>query len=122
MAQKAQDLGLEPWPWLRPELWLRPQPQPQGARQGSCRALTGLRGFERREIRKTRKEGKRKEKEIKTNREYGEKPVAQRHQMVSNSLALLLFNGLDFHFGSRPAALIGDKVPRFIRPSDCLPG
>ena len=35
--------------------------------------------------------------------------VAQRHQMASSSLALLLFIGLDL-LGSRAAALIGDKV------------
>ena len=38
------------------------------------------------------------------------KPVAQRHQMVSGSLALLLFIGLDIPLGSRAAALIGDEV------------
>ena len=37
------------------------------------------------------------------------KPVAQRHPMVSHSLALLFFIGLDL-LGSRAAALIGDKV------------
>ena len=35
-------------------------------------------------------------------------PVAQRHQMVSDSLALLLFIGLDLPLGVR--APIGDKV------------
>ena len=38
------------------------------------------------------------------------KPVVQRHQMVSGSLALLLFIGLDLPLGSRAAALIGEKV------------
>ena len=37
-------------------------------------------------------------------------PVAQRHQMVSSSLALLLFIGLDLPLGSRAAAPIGDEV------------
>ena len=39
-----------------------------------------------------------------------EKPVAQRHQMVSSSLALLLFIGLELPLGSRAAATIGDEV------------
>ena len=39
-----------------------------------------------------------------------EEPVAQRHQMVSNSLALLLFIGPDLHLRSRAAAPIGDEV------------
>ena len=38
-----------------------------------------------------------------------EKPVAQRHQMVSGSLALL-FIGLELPLGSRAAAPIGDEV------------
>ena len=37
-------------------------------------------------------------------------PVAQRHQMVSGSLALLLFIGLDLPLGSKAAAPIGNKV------------
>ena len=37
-------------------------------------------------------------------------PVAQRHQMVSNSLALLLFIGLDLPLGNEAAAPIGDKL------------
>ena len=37
-------------------------------------------------------------------------PVAQRHQMVSGSLALLLFIGLQFPLGSRAVATIGDEV------------
>ena len=36
-------------------------------------------------------------------------PVAQRHQIVSGSLALL-FIGLELSLGSRAAAPIGDKV------------
>ena len=42
--------------------------------------------------------------------EVNNKPVAQRHQMVSGSLALLLFVGLDLPLGSRAAAPIGDEV------------
>ena len=38
------------------------------------------------------------------------KPVAQRHQMVGDSLALLLFIGLDLTLESRAAALIEGKV------------
>ena len=38
------------------------------------------------------------------------KPVTQRHQMVSSSLAQILFIGLDVPLRSRAAALIGDKV------------
>ena len=37
-------------------------------------------------------------------------PVAQRYLMVSGSLALLLFIGLDLHLQSRAAVLIGDIV------------
>ena len=37
-------------------------------------------------------------------------PVAQRHQVVSDTLALLLFIGVDLPWGSRAAAPIGDKV------------
>ena len=37
-------------------------------------------------------------------------PVAQRHQVVSDTLALLLFIGVDLPLGSRAAAPIGDKV------------
>ena len=37
-------------------------------------------------------------------------PVAQRHQMVSNSLALPLLIGLDLPLGSRAAAPIGEKI------------
>ena len=37
-------------------------------------------------------------------------PVAQRHQVVSDTLALLLFIGVDLPWGSRAAATIGDKV------------
>ena len=39
------------------------------------------------------------------------KSVAQRHQMVSNSLALPLLIGLDLPLGSRAAAPIGEKNP-----------
>ena len=45
-----------------------------------------------------------------------EKPVAQRHQMVSSSLALLFFIGLDPPLGSRAAAPIGDDFP-YVRTS-----
>ena len=38
------------------------------------------------------------------------KPVDQRHQMVSDSLALLFFFGLDLLLGSREAGPIGDEV------------
>ena len=38
------------------------------------------------------------------------KPVAQRHQVVSDTLALLLFIGVDLPLGSRAAAPIGDEV------------
>ena len=38
------------------------------------------------------------------------KPVVQRHQVVSDTLALLLFIGLDLPLGSRAAAPIGNKV------------
>ena len=37
-------------------------------------------------------------------------PVAQRHQVVSDTLALLLFIGVDLPLGSRAAAPIGDEV------------
>ena len=37
-------------------------------------------------------------------------PVAQRHQMVSDSLALLLFIGLDLPLRSRAAAPIEDVL------------
>ena len=37
-------------------------------------------------------------------------PVAQRHQVVSDTLALLLFIGVDVPLGSRAAAPIGDEV------------
>ena len=40
---------------------------------------------------------------------YKKKPVAQRRQMVSGSLALL-FIGLELPLGSRAAAPIGDEV------------
>ena len=39
-----------------------------------------------------------------------QKPVAQRHQVVSDTLALLLFIGVDLPLGSRAAAPIGDEV------------
>ena len=42
-------------------------------------------------------------------REAQVKPVAQRHQMVSGSLALL-FIGLELPLGSRAVAPIGDEV------------
>ena len=42
--------------------------------------------------------------------EEKEKPVAQRHQVVSDTLALLLFIGVDLPLGSRAAAPIGDEV------------
>ena len=38
------------------------------------------------------------------------KPVAQRHQVVSDTLALLLFIGVDLPLGSRAVAPIGDEV------------
>ena len=53
---------------------------------------------------KEEEEGEEEEEE-----EEEEEPVAQRHQMVSGSLALL-FIGLELPLGSRAATPIGDKV------------
>ena len=51
-------------------------------------------------------------------------PVAQGHQVVSDTLALLPVIGLDHPLGSRATAPIGDedlqngeKLPTFVRPS-----
>ena len=56
-------------------------------------------------------EGPRAEGDLEGAREkLGLARCAQRHQVVSDTLALLLFIGLDLPLGSRAAALIGDKV------------
>ena len=59
--------------------------------------------------RKTYKDGAEKCNDNAT-KEKETKPVAQRHQVVSDTLALLLFIGVDLPWGSRAAAPIGDKV------------
>ena len=50
------------------------------------------------------------DEELSLEKEVKEQPVVQRHQMVTGSLARLLFIGLDLPLGSRAAASIGDEV------------